>query len=162
MAWQRLTLLFLGYVLYLGIKAIPSALRRVWPDVVVVCRFERRILHLQQHNHMTRRLLSSAAIVALTVVSLGGRVSDRGAQEQIHAAQDVELGQKAAAEARQQLPIMRDDAVTSYVERLGQRLAAIIPATCGIPNSVTCSTRSTSARSTRSRCPAGRCSSTAA
>src|SRR5258705_13968708 len=44
-------------------------------------------------------------------------------------AQDVELGQKAAAEARQQLPVMRDDAVTSYVEDIGRRLtAAISPA----------------------------------
>src|SRR6266540_3278423 len=43
-------------------------------------------------------------------------------------AQDVELGLKAAAEARQQLPVMRDDAVTSYVEDIGRRLVAAIPA----------------------------------
>ena len=43
-------------------------------------------------------------------------------------AQDVELGQKAAAEARQQMPVMRDDAVTSYVEDIGRRLVAAIPA----------------------------------
>jgi Zn-dependent protease with chaperone function len=42
-------------------------------------------------------------------------------------AQDVELGQKAAAEARQQLPILRDDSVTSYVEDVGKRLVAAIP-----------------------------------
>src|SRR5262245_34388729 len=42
--------------------------------------------------------------------------------------QDVELGRQAAAEARKQLPIMRDDAVSSYVDRLGQRLVAVIPA----------------------------------
>jgi hypothetical protein len=41
-------------------------------------------------------------------------------------AQDVELGQKAAAEARQQMPVMRDDAVTSYVEDIGRRLTAAI------------------------------------
>src|SRR4030088_2007957 len=44
-------------------------------------------------------------------------------------AQDVELGLKAAGEARQQLPVMRDDNVTSYVEDIGHRLtAAISPA----------------------------------
>jgi Zn-dependent protease with chaperone function len=43
-------------------------------------------------------------------------------------AQDVELGLQAAAEARQQLPVMRDDAVTSYVEDIGHRLAAAVPA----------------------------------
>ena len=37
-------------------------------------------------------------------------------------AQDVELGLQAANEARQQLPIMRDDEVTSYVEDIGRRL----------------------------------------
>jgi hypothetical protein len=42
-------------------------------------------------------------------------------------AQDVELGRKAAAEARQQLPVLRDDLVSSYVENIGRRLAAAIP-----------------------------------
>src|SRR4029078_2260323 len=40
---------------------------------------------------------------------------------------DVKLGQEAAAQAEQQLPIMRDDAVTSYVEGIGRRLVAAIP-----------------------------------
>src|SRR5437660_450403 len=42
-------------------------------------------------------------------------------------AQDVELGQQAAAQAEQQLPVMRDDEVTSYVEDIGRRLVAAIP-----------------------------------
>src|SRR2546426_6239521 len=42
-------------------------------------------------------------------------------------AQDVELGRKAAAEARQQLPLLRNDAVTSYIENLGHRLVNAIP-----------------------------------
>jgi hypothetical protein len=42
-------------------------------------------------------------------------------------AQDVELGLQAAQEARQQMPVMRDDAVTSYVEDVGHRLVAAIP-----------------------------------
>jgi Zn-dependent protease with chaperone function len=41
--------------------------------------------------------------------------------------EDVELGRQAAAEARQQLPVMRDDLVTSYVETVGRRLVAAIP-----------------------------------
>jgi Zn-dependent protease with chaperone function len=42
-------------------------------------------------------------------------------------AQDVELGQQAAREARQQLPIMRDDEISSYIENVGQHLVAAIP-----------------------------------
>jgi len=34
------------------------------------------------------------------------------------AAQDVELGREAAAQARQQLPVLRDDNVSSYVDEL--------------------------------------------
>jgi Zn-dependent protease with chaperone function len=43
-------------------------------------------------------------------------------------AQDVELGRQAAQEVRQKLPILDDDAVSSYVEGLGHRLVAVIPA----------------------------------
>jgi Zn-dependent protease with chaperone function len=42
-------------------------------------------------------------------------------------AQDVKLGLQAAAEAERQLPIMRDEEVSSYVDRLGRRLVAAIP-----------------------------------
>jgi hypothetical protein len=41
--------------------------------------------------------------------------------------QDVKLGQEAAAEARKEFPLMRDDAVTSYVQGLGRRLVDAIP-----------------------------------
>src|SRR5437764_3300202 len=42
-------------------------------------------------------------------------------------AQDVELGRQAAAQAEQQLPILHDDEVASYVESVGRRLVAAIP-----------------------------------
>jgi Zn-dependent protease with chaperone function len=43
-------------------------------------------------------------------------------------AQDVQLGREAAAQAEQQLPIMHDDNVSSYIEDIGHRLVAAIPA----------------------------------
>jgi hypothetical protein len=43
-------------------------------------------------------------------------------------ADDVKLGQEAAGQAEQQLPIMRDDAVTSLVEGIGRRLVEAVPA----------------------------------
>jgi Zn-dependent protease with chaperone function len=42
-------------------------------------------------------------------------------------AQDVQLGREAAAEAEKQLPIMHDDAVSSYIEDIGRRLVTAIP-----------------------------------
>jgi len=41
---------------------------------------------------------------------------------------DVKLGREAAAQVEQQMPLLRDDNVTSYVSDIGQRLAAAIPA----------------------------------
>ena len=40
---------------------------------------------------------------------------------------DVRLGQQAAQQAEQQLPVLRDESVESYVERVGQRLVGAIP-----------------------------------
>jgi len=42
-------------------------------------------------------------------------------------AQDVQLGQEAAAEARKQLPLLNDGRVDEYVEGIGHRLVAAIP-----------------------------------
>jgi predicted Zn-dependent protease len=42
-------------------------------------------------------------------------------------AQDVQLGQQAAAQVRMQLPILNDEVLTSYVESVGHRLVAAIP-----------------------------------
>jgi Zn-dependent protease with chaperone function len=41
--------------------------------------------------------------------------------------QDVELGLKAAAEVRQQYPIIQNDAISSYLTMLGDRLVAAAP-----------------------------------
>ena len=41
--------------------------------------------------------------------------------------EDVQLGRDAAREVEQQLPLLRDDSVESFVERIGQRLVENIP-----------------------------------
>jgi Zn-dependent protease with chaperone function len=40
---------------------------------------------------------------------------------------DVQLGRQAASEVEQQMPMLRDSQVSSYVESVGQRLVAAIP-----------------------------------
>ena len=42
-------------------------------------------------------------------------------------AQDVQLGLEAAQEVQRELPLMNDDRIDNYVERIGERLAAAIP-----------------------------------
>ena len=77
------------------------------------------------------RMLRPQMIVAAVVLS----VSIVGAQTKItppknkySPSDDVKLGRDASAQVEQQLPILRDDAVTSYVSDIGQRLVDAIPA----------------------------------
>ena len=78
-----------------------------------------------------KRVLRSHIVVAAVVLS----VSIVGAQTKItppknrySPSDDVKLGREAAAQVEQQLPLLRDDAVTSYVSDIGQRLVDSIPA----------------------------------
>src|SRR5262245_64702901 len=65
------------------------------------------------------RLLLVAVLAAQTVIT--------PPKNKYSPAEDVQLGLQAAAEAERQLPIMRDDEVTSYVDDLGHRLVQAIP-----------------------------------
>lgn len=67
-----------------------------------------------------------ALVLAATLVAAQTRITPP--PNKYTPAQDVELGLKAAAEARRQMPVMRDDEVTSYVDDVGRRLVAAIPA----------------------------------
>jgi hypothetical protein len=65
--------------------------------------------------------------VALSIAGLAAQTKVTAPANKYSPKQDVELGREAAGQARQQLPIMRDEAVTSYVEDLGRRLVTVIP-----------------------------------
>jgi predicted Zn-dependent protease len=69
------------------------------------------------------------------VIAIGASVASPGAQTKITAPnnrfsidEDVTEGRKAADQVEQQLPILPDDAVTSYVQDVGARLMGSIPA----------------------------------
>jgi len=81
---------------------------------------------MKMRTFVTPRGLAAIVIVLATVV---GRAQTRitPPKNNYAPAQDVELGQQAAAEARQQLPILRDDAASSYIDDIGRRLVAAIP-----------------------------------
>jgi hypothetical protein len=78
-------------------------------------------------DHFARRAALIAALVTLTS-ALSAQTRIAPPDNSYTPAQDVEMGQKAAAEARRTLPIMRDDAVTSLVADIGHRLVSAIPA----------------------------------
>jgi Zn-dependent protease with chaperone function len=68
---------------------------------------------------MTVLCLSSAGLFAQTVV--------KPPKNKYTPQQDVELGREAAAEVRKQYPIIKDERITRYLTRLGNRLVAAAP-----------------------------------
>src|SRR5882724_10639602 len=73
----------------------------------------------------------TAAIVAMTLALVSTRAHTQTRvtppPNSYTPAQDVELGSKAAADARKTLPVMQDDNVTSFVQDIGRRLVGAIP-----------------------------------
>lgn len=76
---------------------------------------------------LTRPLLAGTFVVALSAAAVIGQTKVTAPSNKYTPTQDVELGREAAQQARQELPIMRDDAMTSYVDDVGKRLVAGIP-----------------------------------
>ena len=73
--------------------------------------------HKWTRSLLVLTLLCSAAVAeAQTKIKSGFNL--------FSAEQDVEVGQQSAAEAEQQLPILNDSQINSYINQIGQRLAA--------------------------------------
>ena len=69
----------------------------------------------------------ASALAALMAVTLTAQTQISAPKNKYSPADDVKLGQEAAQQVEQQLPVMRDDNVTSYLEGIGQRLVTSIP-----------------------------------
>jgi hypothetical protein len=76
---------------------------------------------------MSSRLLPFAASIVLSASLVVAQTPVTPPDNEYTPAQDVELGREAAQEARRQLPILRDDTVTSYVDEVGRRLTDGMP-----------------------------------
>ena len=86
---------------------------------------------LQNHDGMKARnyfRTTTAAVVVLSGALVTAQTRITPPSNSYTAAQDVQLGREAAAQVRRELPILHDDAVTSYVQDLGRRLVNAIPA----------------------------------
>jgi len=80
---------------------------------------------------MTRNLgRSSASVVAALLVSasLSAQTRIEPRKNSFKPSQDVQLGRQAAAEVRQQLPMLGDRPTDALVEGIGRRLVASVPA----------------------------------
>jgi len=65
--------------------------------------------------------------IVLSAAALGAQTVITAPDNKYTPAQDVELGRKAAGEVEQQLPILRDEEVTSFVASIGRRIVDAIP-----------------------------------
>ena len=79
-------------------------------------------------NRRFARVLPAAGVgVLLSIAALGGQAVITAPSNKYTPAQDVELGQKAAAEVDKELPMLRDGDVTSFTSSIGRRLVDAIP-----------------------------------
>src|SRR5688572_31903948 len=84
---------------------------------------------LQSFNQHASTRVAATAVALLTSVSLVfGQTKIVAPENNYKIEEDVKAGREAAREVEQQLPIMRDDGVDDYVERIGARLVQAIPA----------------------------------
>src|SRR5687767_8348882 len=83
---------------------------------------------VQTLRRQTSTRAAVTAVALFTSVSLVfGQTKIVAPENKYQIEEDVKAGREAAREVEQQLPIMRDDGVDDYVERVGQRLVAAIP-----------------------------------
>src|SRR5689334_24585734 len=83
---------------------------------------------VQRLNGYASTRMAATAVALFTSVSLVFGQTRIVAPENKYSVQDdVKAGREAAQEVSQQLPMLRDDGVDGYVERVGQRLVQSIP-----------------------------------
>jgi len=81
-------------------------------------------------HRRTRPSTFVAAIVATSVLagSAAAQTKITAPKNKYTPQQDVELGREAAAEVRQQMPMLNDDRTEEYIEDIGERLIENLPA----------------------------------
>ncbi len=83
---------------------------------------------LQRFHHHASTRAAATAVALLTSVSLiFGQTKIVAPENKYKVEEDVKAGREAAQEVSKQLPILRDDGVDDYVDRVGQRLVENIP-----------------------------------
>ncbi len=82
----------------------------------------RRLQH-----HPTARAAATFVALFTSVSLIFGQTKIVAPENKYKVEEDVEAGREAAGQVEEQLPILRDDGVDDYVERIGARLAGNIP-----------------------------------
>jgi Zn-dependent protease with chaperone function len=81
----------------------------------------------QFQRHPTTRAAATAIALLTSVSIVFGQTKIVAPENKYSVEEDVKAGREAAQQVQEQLPILRDDGVDDYVERVGARLVASIP-----------------------------------
>ena len=79
-------------------------------------------------THGLRLLLATGALCVIVAGGPEAQTKITAGKNKYTPAQDVQLGQEAAAEARKQLPMLDDRRIDDWVETVGRQLVSAIPA----------------------------------
>ena len=82
---------------------------------------------MMPHTSAAARLLLIPLLTAALAVPASSQTRFERHKNSYSPKQDVELGQQAAAEVRQQMPLLNDERTEGYVETIGERLIEQIP-----------------------------------
>jgi Zn-dependent protease with chaperone function len=75
----------------------------------------------------TIRATAAATALSISAVLVGAQTVIKPPKNKFTPQQDVELGRQAADEVRQQYPIIKDERISRYLTKLGDRLVAAAP-----------------------------------
>jgi predicted Zn-dependent protease len=79
------------------------------------------------HRTTLLRIALLASVLIATSVGLGAQTKVVPPRNKYPLTDDVRLGREAAAQARKELPVMNDQVLDEWVEKVGRRLVAAIP-----------------------------------
>ncbi|HUI41171.1 MAG TPA: M48 family metallopeptidase [Terriglobia bacterium] len=89
--------------------------------------FTRRPHCARRRCALAGPLLAGAILTALATVALAGELDFRPGFNLFSVAQDVQVGKANAAQVEKELPLLRDDEATRYLNDLGRRLSRYAP-----------------------------------
>src|SRR3954454_11129691 len=89
----------------------------------------QRYLRRKDMNRRRRPFIAWITLIAIAAMplSLAAQTQIKYHSNKFSVQDDVKLGRQATQEAEQQFPLLNDEQVRGYVERIGERLVAAIP-----------------------------------
>ena len=76
----------------------------------------------------SQRAAILSVLLCMAGLHLSGQTALKLPKNKFTPQQDVELGRKGAAEVVKQYPVIKDEQISAYLTKLGDRLVAVAPA----------------------------------